>query len=227
MASTDLPSLIRAELSNHAWWVIYLRYVGAAAVVLCTIFLTQSMGVKIDPTPLFGIAGALVAANLLYSVHLARAAQRSRMVSPEAAAGSLLLQASADLFLLTMLLHFSGGVSNPLLALYAGPVLLSGFLLSVRATYSLACLAVVLYGGMAILEYRQAIPHVPVLGLFPPTLYRSEPYLLVVVGAVLIVVAVAAVLSLMVSGRLRLGDVPGGVQEGGMEEGGVEEDRPA
>jgi hypothetical protein len=217
MVSPDLPSLIRAELSGHAWWVIYLRYIGAAAVLLCTIFLTQSMGAKLDPTPLFGIAGALVAANVLYSVHLSRAAYRSGRPSPEAAAGSLMLQAGTDLFLLTMLLHFSGGVSNPLLALYAGPVMLSGFLLSTRATSLLACLAVVFYGGMAILEYRQVIPHVAVLGLFPPTLYRSESYLMVVVVAVVIIVGLAAVLSLMASGRLRLGDVPGG----------VEEDRPA
>jgi hypothetical protein len=120
-----------------------------------------------------------------------------------------MLQAGTDLFLLTMLVHFSGGVSNPLLALYAGPVMLSGFLLSVRATYALACLAVVLYGGMAILEYRRVIPHIPVPGLFPPALYRSESYLMVVVVAFLLIVGLAAVLSLMVSGRLRLGDVPG------------------
>ena len=213
MASPDLPSLIRAELSGHAWGAIYLRYIAAAAVFFCTIVLTQNMGAQLDPTALWAIAGTLIVTNILYSVHLSRAAQESGRASPQAAAGSVALQTATDLFLLTMLLHFSGGVSNPLMALYAGPIVLSGFLLSRRATYALAFLALLLYGGMAVLEYRQVIPHIPVPGLFPPALYRSESYLAVVLVSLGIVVGMAAVVSLMVSGRLGLGSVPTQVGE--------------
>ncbi len=213
MASPDLPSLIRAELSGHAWWIIYLRYVCATAVILCTIFLTQNMGAKLDPAPLYAIAAVLVGTNGLYTLHLSRAARGTGMVSPEAAFRSVTLQAGADLFLLTLLLHFSGGVANPLMALYAGPILIAGFLLSTRVTYALTGLAAVLYGGMAVLEYRGAIPHVSVPGLFPPTLHRSESYLMVVFVAFVLVVGLAAVVSLMVSGRLRTGQAPDGMEE--------------
>ncbi len=203
MAAPDLRSLIRAELAGHAWWVIYIRYGCAAAVILCTMIVTQDMGAKLEAAPLYGIAGALVAANLLYGIHLSRAAQRTGAASPETATRSLILQIGADLFLLTLLLHFSGGVTNPLMALYIGPILLSGFLLSVRATYAFGALAMVLYAGMAVLEYRQVIPHVPVPGLFPPTAYRSASYLVVVVVAFLLAISLTAILSLLVSGRLR------------------------
>jgi len=115
----------------------------------------------------------------------------------------LALQIGADLFLLTLLLHFSGGMTNPLMVLYIGPILLSGFLLSVRATYAFGALATVLYAGMAVLEYRQVIPHVPVPGLFPPTAYRNASYLVVAVVAFLLAISLAAILSLLVSGRLR------------------------
>lgn len=203
MAAPDLRSLIRAELAGHAWWVIYIRYGYAGAVVLCTMILTQDMGAKLEAAPLYGIAGALVAANLLYGIHLSSTAQRMGAVSSETAARSLVLQIGADLFLLTLLLHFSGGVTNPLMALYIGPILLSGSLLSVRATYAFGALATVLYAGMAVLEYRQVIPHVPVPGLFPPTAYRSASYLVVVVVAFLLAISLTAILSLLVSGRLR------------------------
>ena len=43
MASPDLPSLIRAELAGHAWWIIYIRYVCAVAVILCAIFLASAL----------------------------------------------------------------------------------------------------------------------------------------------------------------------------------------
>ena len=203
MAASDLPSLIRADLPRHAWWVVYLRYVCAAAVVLGTVILTQSMGARLDGAPLYGIAGALVAANVLYGVHLSRAARRTRVISPDAAARSLLLQSGMDLFLLTLLLHFSGGVTNPLVTLYIGPVLLAGFLLSVRSAYALAALALCLYAGMAILEYRLVIPHVPIPGLFPPTAFRNESFLVVALVAFGAAVGMAALISLTVSGRLR------------------------
>jgi hypothetical protein len=161
MAAPDLPSLIRAELAGHAWWVIYLRYGCAAAVILCTMILTQNMGAKLDTAPLYGIAGALVAANLLYGIHLSRAAQRTGAASPETATRSLILQIGTDLFLLTLLLHFSGGVVNPFMALYMGPILLAGFLLSVRATYAFAAWATVLYAGMAVLEFRASFQRWP------------------------------------------------------------------
>jgi hypothetical protein len=203
MAAPDLPSLIRAELAGHAWWVIYLRYGCAAAVILCTMILTQNMGAKLDTAPLYGIAGALVAANLLYGIHLSRAAQRTGAASPETATRSLILQIGTDLFLLTLLLHFSGGVANPFMALYVGPILLAGFLLSVRATYAFAAWATVLYAGMAVLEHRHVIPHVPVPGLFPTMAYRNTSYLVVVVVAFLLAIGLTAILSLTVSGRFR------------------------
>lgn len=203
MAAPDLPSLIRAELAGHAWWVIYLRYGCAAAVILCTMILTQNMGAKLETAPLYGIAGALVAANLLYGIHLSRAAQRTGAASPETATRSLILQIGTDLFLLTLLLHFSGGVANPFMALYMGPILLAGFLLSVRATYAFAAWATVLYAGMAVLEYRHVIPHVPVPGLFPTMAYRNTSYLVVVVVAFLLAIGLTAILSLTVSGRFR------------------------
>ena len=212
MAAPDLPSLIRTELAGHAWWVIYLRYGCAAAVTLCTMILTQNMGARLDAAPLYGIAGALVGANLLYGVHLSRAARRTGAASPESATRSLLLQIGTDLFLLTLLLHFSGGVTNPFMALYLGPILLAGFLLSVRATYAFAASATILYAGMAVLEYRHVIRHVPVPGLFPPAAYRNTSYVVVVVVAFLLAIGLTAILSLMVSGRLREQEMVGSVE---------------
>ena len=215
MTAGDLPALIRTELPAHAWRVIYLRYFCAAAVFMGTIILVQNMGATLNPVPVYGIAGLFVAVNLLYSLHLFQAARKTGMASPDAAEHSLMLQLAADLFLLTFLLHFSGGVSNPFMILYGLPILLSGFLLSGRATFLLAFLAAILYGGMAWLEYRRLIPHLPVPGLFSSTAYRNEPYLLVLLVAFGISIALTAILSSMVSGRLRspVSEPVGGIDE--------------
>ena len=215
MIAGDLPAFIRTELPAHAWRLIYLRYFCAAAVFLGTIILVQNMGATLNPVPVYGIAGLFVAVNLLYSLHLFRAARKTGMASPAAAERSLMLQLAADLFLLTFLLHFSGGVSNPFMVLYGLPILLAGFFLSGRATFLMAVLAAVLYGGMAWLEYRRVIPYLPVPGLFSTTAYRNEPYLLVLLVAFGINIVLTAVLSSMLGGRLRLpvSEPVGGIDE--------------
>ena len=215
MTAGDLPALIRTELPCQAWRVIYIRYLCAAAVVLGTIVLIHNMGATLNPVPPYGIAGALFAVNVLYSLHLVRAAKKTGRASPDAAGRSLMLQLGSDLFLLTFLLHFFGGVSNPLMVLYVLPILLSGFLLSGQATFVLTALTAVLYGGMALLEYQRVIPHLPVPGLFPSTAYRNEPYLLVVLVAFGFGIGLTAVLSSMISGRLRLSisDTAAGIEE--------------
>src|SRR3989442_11448955 len=112
-----------------------------------------------------------------------------------------MLHLGFDLFLVTFLLHFLGGVRNPLMVMYVLPILLSGFLLSGQATFVLTALTAVLYGGMALLEYQRVIPHVPVPGLFPSTVYRNEPYLLVVLVAFGLGISLTALFSSMISGR--------------------------
>lgn len=213
MGARDLPALIRSELPGHAWRIIYLRYGCAAVLLLCTIILIQNMGAGLNPTPLYNLTAALVATNVLYSWHLLRAGHRTGIVPADAAARSLALQLGTDLFILTLVLHFSGGITNPFMVLYVCPVLLSGFLLSLRATYGFACWAALLYGGLLLLEYRGTIPHVPVPGLFPPAAYRNEPYLFVVLVAFALAVGLTAALSLMVSGRFRLQAVADAIEE--------------
>jgi two-component system sensor histidine kinase RegB len=216
MVSPALPSLIQRELPDHAWRLIYLRYFGAAAIVLGVVILIQSMGAALNPLPLYGIAAALVMVNLLYGLHLSRATDPAGKASAEAASRSLQLQLMTDLFLLTLLLHFSGGVSNPLMVLYIVPVVLAGFLLSCRITYVVTAFAAVCYGGMALLEYRRIIPHIGVPGLFWPGAYHNEPYLLVLMAIFILAAILSAGLSAMISGRLRIetmGRAGSGVEE--------------
>ena len=89
-----------------------------------------------------------------------------------------------------------------------------GFIDQVRLAwgYAFAASATILYAGMAVLEYRHVIRHVPVPGLFPPAAYRNTSYVVVVVVAFLLAIGLTAILSLMVSGRLREQEMVGSVE---------------
>src|SRR5206468_10889370 len=100
MTAGDLPALIRTELPCQAWRVIYIRYLCAAAVLLGTIVLVHNMGATLNPVSPYAIAGALVAVNALYCLHLVRAAVLTWRVSPDATGRVLFLPLGSDQFLL-------------------------------------------------------------------------------------------------------------------------------
>ncbi|MHC4260875.1 MAG: sensor histidine kinase [Planctomycetota bacterium] len=68
-------------------------------------------------------------------------------------------QISADLLALTVLLHYSGGVENPFVFFFVFHVIIASILLSVRDSYLQATFAVLLFGLLILLEYKQMIPH--------------------------------------------------------------------
>ena len=109
-----------------------------------------------DPRPLFVIASIALAVNLGYvrwfrRLRAERASLRRHVD----------LQIGVDLLILTSLLHFSGGVTNPLAVSYVFHTFIAAFLRSMRAAIVVACVSMLLVGGLALLEYGGWIPHHP------------------------------------------------------------------
>ncbi|NQT19776.1 MAG: HAMP domain-containing histidine kinase, partial [Planctomycetes bacterium] len=62
-----------------------------------------------------------------------------------------------DLFILTCILHFAGGIHNPFCFYYVFHVILASILLTRRSAYGVAALCVVLYSAMVLLEFLRVI----------------------------------------------------------------------
>ncbi len=71
----------------------------------------------------------------------------------------LFVQILGDLFFLTGLLHFSGGVENPFLPLYFVHIILSSQLIGVRKTYLFTLLTTLMVTGMGLSEYGGYLDH--------------------------------------------------------------------
>jgi hypothetical protein len=89
----------------------------------------------------------------------------------------LSLQVYIDLGLLILLLHFSGGIENPLYLLALFHVIISGILLSRRQCYVVAAAAGALFSLLIWLEWSGVVKHYPLL-FFPhyplPGLHHQE-----------------------------------------------------
>jgi signal transduction histidine kinase len=87
-------------------------------------------------------------------------------------------QISADLLLLTALLHFSGGIENPFIFYFMFHMIIASILLSVKESYLQCTFAVLLFGLLILLEYIQLIDHYCLQGFVERCLHRDGIFIL-------------------------------------------------
>ena len=150
---------VDVELSQRIYWLIQLRWLASSAVIYGTFLSTSVIGVRLDPLPLYLIGAAIAIYNSFFIVGL----KWSEVVSGANRLAQAKIMANAqiimDLLFLTLLIHFSGGVENPLAFYFIFHVIIASILLSRRATFFQATVAITLYGSLVLGEYAGIIPH--------------------------------------------------------------------
>lgn len=137
---------------HFAEWFILMRWIAALMaflLVFVAIPVMQYLPFDLWP-PLGGAIVALIVLNVTYTVLLRR--RRAVRALLEA-------QAYGDLIILTVLLHFSGGIENPLTTLMFFHVIIAGIILDRRRCYFVAGAASALFALLATLEYTEVIAH--------------------------------------------------------------------
>ncbi|MFQ6034368.1 MAG: sensor histidine kinase [Sedimentisphaerales bacterium] len=136
------------------------------------------MHVELQSFALYGIALLLSLYNVVVLQFLNHFAKNNHEVCHSAVKRIINLQVSADLLLLTVLLHFSGGIENPLVFYFIFHMIIASILLSSKESYLQATLAVLLFGLLVLLEYLQLISHHCLTGFVPHCLHRDGLYVL-------------------------------------------------
>lgn len=182
---TGTPFLLlplHAELVGRLKWFVKLRWLAALGVI-CTILAAKYLFgfEQLRAGPLFALAGFIVVLNVVYAVNLAKSFPDSEIREERdlrKAQIFALVQIWADLVLLTLLIHFSGGVENPFSFFYVFHVILSSILLVPRYAITTTVFAVLLYSSLLLLEKYGFITHYSLIGLDV-----SPTYLLAVIFA--------------------------------------------
>lgn len=123
------------------------------------------------------------------------------------------LQIGLDLVILTVLLHFSGGIENPLFFIYIFHVIIGGILLSRRWYHAIVGVASCLFTAMALAEMSGIINHYTLL-VFPHLHSEGganelmcaahQPlYVLSMVGSQIIILCLTAYFTTTIMERLR------------------------
>lgn len=171
-----VPENIR--LLRGARWLAKLRWIAIVCVFAGTFFSSNILNITLRYGALYDIAILLSIYNIIVLVLLNRLARAGQQVSHKAVKRIINLQICADLFLLTVLLHFSGGIENPLVFFFIFHMVIASILLSARDSYLQATLAVLLFGLLVLLEHKEVIPHFCLTGFVPHCLQKDMLYTL-------------------------------------------------
>lgn len=145
-------------LSGKSIWLIQLRWF-AAIGALITILVSAYFGWLTALPQLITVVGLIFIANLCFFW------AHRRNATPTAADESQLLaiQLCMDLCLLTLLLHWSGGIENPFAMFYVILSAISAMLLSFRNALTQSSIGVLLFGCTIVGEALGILPHYPLL----------------------------------------------------------------
>jgi signal transduction histidine kinase len=144
---------------HHARWFILMRWVAvvvATIAVFVTVEVAELLPAQVGPA-LGSLIVLLTILNLGYSLYL-------RYFGAQPA--FLAVQVYADIVVLILLLHFSGGIENPLTPMLLLHVIIAGIVLSRAHAYLVAAVGSVLFALLAWTECVGLLPHYT-LRVFP------------------------------------------------------------
>ncbi|MDH7602053.1 MAG: HAMP domain-containing sensor histidine kinase [Armatimonadota bacterium] len=167
-------TLSQIELIERIGWLISLRWVAFVGVVSTILIVREVFVCDLPWTKLLIAASTIPVYNAICLV-LWRRVQR---LHPERVGRSSTVlanvQISLDLVVLGALIHLSGGLENLFGFYFVFHMVIASILLSRRAAFGQATLAVGIFWLIAIGEYRGWLPHyVSPVGIGNPNLYKD------------------------------------------------------
>ena len=148
------------RLRQHVLWFIRLRWV-AAALSGGLLVVAASVGHILPHESLLPLAGGVTLVTLS---NLGFAFWLRHTTGP--LKRQIAVQVTSDLIILTTILHFSGGLENPLYILYSFHVIIACILLGHKESYLFTLMACGLFALLVFGEFFHLLPHYTV-HLFP------------------------------------------------------------
>ena len=171
-----------ARLVRRAYWLIRIRWIAIIGVILATFVANRILHIPVNQIALYCVAAVLTVYNSMFLILLNRAVKPNGERVFSAVHRIVSVQISLDLILLTVLVHFSGGVENPFMIYFVFHMVIASILLPVRESYLQATLAVCLVVFLVLLEHQDIIHHYCLRELLPNCIMGDKRLIVVMVS---------------------------------------------
>lgn len=185
-------------------WFIRVRWLAVASLFAIVVTTHWGVGIRLPLPQLFGLGGALAVYNLLFYWYLETlSAKRVDEVRYAVAERFAQVQVIADLVCMTVLLHFSGGVDNPLSIFFVFHVIIASIMLPKGQSYAMAGVALGLFASLVVLEYVGALPHYHLAHYLSHAQYQNWRFIFGHLGVLAVTLVMSAFFTTQIVGRLR------------------------
>ena len=170
--------MIPNRLYRFSLWLIRLRWLGVLGILGVTFVSGRILDISVREYSLYIVAVGFLMLNILHLFMLMRVSQRKNQDPDRHMRVLTNFQISTDFIILTLLLHFSGGIENPFIVYFIFHMVMASIILSPKESYMQASFAWILVILLAILEYSGIVPHHPLKGFVSHDLFESPIYLI-------------------------------------------------
>ena len=182
---------------------VNMRWLIVLMIVFATLISSRVFHIGFSTLPVYIICAIIASYNLIF-VRQARSLEVDKVGAViRRAQTSGNIQIVLDLFMLTALMHFTGGIENPFIFFYLAHTIAASILLPQRRAYALATLAILAITLLVLLEYYGVIPHVNLVGFVLDTRYKDTARVVGVLVALATLVYGCTYVITAVSGELR------------------------
>lgn len=157
-------------------WFIRIRWVAIIIVITANYVVKHLLEISVYDLPIYFLAGILLFLNIFHWIILMRISKEGGTRVIHKIKRCIHFQIITDLTILTLILHYSGGIESPLILFYFFHLIIASSIFSTLTSYLYALFALVLTASLALLECFSVIPHYPLEGFIDHDLYKNVLY---------------------------------------------------
>jgi len=158
-------------------WFIRIRWIAIVILIIATFVVKDVLQFSIHAGPIYILATILLLLNCSHLVILRYILKRGGPRVLPRIKQDIHFQIISDLVILTGIIHFSGGVENPLILFYFLHMIIASSIFSTVLSYIYAGLGLLSIGSLAVLEYLEVLPHYHLEGFVGADLYQNLLFL--------------------------------------------------
>jgi signal transduction histidine kinase len=159
-----------------AKWFVRIRWIALFILVISTYIVRYLFGISIQEIPIFILSAILLSLNILHNLILRRITRKGSSGVIQKIKKEIHFQIVTDLVILTLIIHYSGGIENPLILFYFFHMIIASSIFSTLTSYFYVIFTLTLASLLALLECYSVIPHYPLEGFINHDLYKDGLY---------------------------------------------------
>jgi signal transduction histidine kinase len=187
-----MDDLLLPAIALFAKWFIRFRWIALIVLVSAGYIVKNLFGVSIQDNDIYYLSVLLLVLNVVHTFIIKRITLKGGKRIIQKIKNEVHFQIISDLIILTLVIHFSGGIENPLILFYFMHMIIASAIFSTLESFLHALFSLFLVALLTFLEYYSVIPHYHLDGYFGNELYRNS-FFIFATGFVYVCTSVALV----------------------------------